>query len=110
MSANSAIGPTLIIWCTVGVSASRAPAIAAIRGDHTPQQMTTLPVRISPALVVTDRTRPPDTAMPKTSVPGRTVSAPAFCALSRISVPARSESTTPTVGKCAPPRMTDSSR
>ncbi len=59
MSANSAIGPTLIIWCTHGVSASRAPAIRAIRGDQTPQQMTTLPVAISPALVVTDRTRPP---------------------------------------------------
>ena len=119
MSANSAIGPTLIIWCTVGVSASLAPAIRAIRGDQTPQQMTTLSVWISPALVATARTRPPApparpaapvTEMPYTSVPASTVSAPACCAASRISVPARSESTTPTVGKCAPPRMTDSSR
>jgi len=119
VSANSAIGPTLIIWCTIGVSASRAPAIRAIRGDQTPPQMTTLSVSISPALVVTDRTRPPapparpaapSTVMACTSVPASTVSAPDFCALSRISVPARSESTTPTVGKCAPPRMTDSSR
>ncbi len=110
MSANSAIGPTLIIWCTVGVSASLAPAIRAIRGDQTPQQMTTLSVAISPWLVVTPLTRPPETEMPWTSVPASTVSAPACCARSRISVPARSESTTPTVGKCAPPRMTDSSR
>jgi hypothetical protein len=116
VSANSAIGPTLIIWCTIGVSASLAPAIRAIRGDQTPQQMTTFPVSISPALVITPRTRPPAppappvTVMPCTSVPASTVSAPDRWAASRISVPARSESTTPTVGKCAPPRMTDSSR
>ena len=41
---------------------------------------------------------------------GITVSAPAACACSRIRVPARSESTTPTVGKYAPPRITASSR
>ena len=99
MSANSAIGPTLIIWCTTGVSASRTPAIRAIRGDHTPQQITTWSVAISPWLVVTDRTWPPSTVMPSTSVPASTVSAPDRCASSRISVPARSESTTPTVGK-----------
>ena len=58
MSANSAIGPTLIIWCTVGVSASLAPAIRAIRGDQTPQQITTLSVSISPALVVTAHAPP----------------------------------------------------
>ncbi len=110
MSANSAIGPTLIIWCTTGVSASLAPAIRATRGDQTPQQMTTLSAWISPAPVATARTRPPATEMPCTSVPASTVSAPDRCAPSRISVPARSESTTPTVGKCAPPRMTDSSR
>ena len=62
MSANSAIGLMLIIWCTVGVSASRAPAIPVIRGDHTPQQMTTLSVSISPALVVTDAHPPAGTA------------------------------------------------
>ena len=43
-------------------------------------------------------------------MPASTVSAPERWAASRISVPARSESTTPTVGKCAPPRMTVSSR
>ena len=48
--------------------------------------------------------------MPSTSVPASTVSAPERWAPSRIRVPARRESTTPTVGKCAPPRMTDSSR
>ena len=47
--ANRPIGPTLIIWCTVGVSASRAPASAATLADQTPQQMTTLSVAISPA-------------------------------------------------------------
>src|SRR5579875_914248 len=108
--ANSAIGPTLIIWCTTGVSARRAPAIRATRGDHTPQQMTTFSHRISPAVVTIPRTRPPDTVTSVTSTPDATVSAPAACACSRISVPARSESTTPTVGKYPPPRITDSSR
>src|ERR1700677_219133 len=99
VSANSAIGPTLIIWWTQGVSASRAPAIRAILGDHTPQQITTLSVSISPSLVVTPRTRPSVTVIPYTSVFGSTVAAPDATARSRISVPARSESTTPTVGK-----------
>ena len=114
MPANSEIGPTLIIWCTIGVSASRAPAIRAMRGLQTPQQITQMPVSMSPALVRTARTRGllpvSSVSMPSTSVPASTVSAPEACACSRIRVPARSESTTPTVGKCAPPRITDSSR
>ena len=97
--ANSAIGPTLIIWCTVGVSASRAPAIRATRADHTPQQTTTLAVSISPEIVAIPRTRSPVTLMPRTSAPDAAVSEPDARACSRISVPARSESTTPTVGK-----------
>ncbi len=114
MSANSGMGPTLIIWCTMGVSGSRAPAIWAMRGLHTPQQITQMPVSISPAVVRTARTAgtlpPSAVSMPSTSVPASTRSAPDRCASSRIRVPARSESTTPTVGKCSPPRITDSSR
>src|SRR5579871_1842255 len=108
------MGPTLIIWCTIGVSASRAPAIRAMRGLQTPQQITQMPVSMSPALVRTARTAGllpvSSVSMPSTSVPASTVSAPEACACSRISVPARSESTTPTVGKLPPPRITDSSR
>jgi hypothetical protein len=69
---------------------------------------------MSPAVVRTARTWglvPVSTvSMPSTSAPASTVSAPEACACSRMSVPARSESTTPTVGKCAPPRITASSR
>ena len=111
VSANSSIGPTLIIWCTIGVSGIRAPAIRAIRGLQTPQQIAQTSVSMSPSLVRTALTRPAgDLSMPSTSAPASTRSAPSCWACSRISVPARSESTTPTVGKCAPPRITDSSR
>ena len=110
MSANSGIGPTLIIWCTIGVSGILAPAIRAIRGDQTPQQIAQTSVSMSPLLVRTALTRPSGpVSMPSTSAPASTVSAPSCWACSRISVPARSESTTPTVGKWAPPRITDSS-
>src|SRR5450755_4244121 len=87
-----------------------------MRGLHTPQQTTQMAVSISPAVVRTEVTfgrpfRPwPVVSMPSTSAPARAWSAPDRWASSRISVPARSESTTPTVGKCAPPRITDSSR
>ena len=114
MSANSGTGPTLIIWCTIGVSGIRAPAIRAMRGLQTPQQTTQISVSMSPWLVRTARTRgmgpPGAVSMPSTSVPASTRSAPDCSACSRIRVPARSESTTPTVGKLAPPRITDSSR
>ncbi len=111
VSANSGIGPTLIIWCTIGVSGIRAPAIAATRGLHTPQQIATTSVAMSPWLVRTPLTRPSASlSMPRISAPASTRSAPSRWARSRISVPARRESTTPTVGKWAPPRITDSSR
>jgi len=97
--ANRPIGPTLIIWCTAGVSASRAPASAATLVDHTPQQITTFSVAISPLLVTTPVTRSPTVVMSSTSAPESTLSAPDAWACSRIRVPARSESTTPTVGK-----------
>ena len=75
---------------------------------------TLLPSAETVAVVRTARTRgrpPPGmVSMPVTSAPASTRSAPARWACSRIKVPARSESTTPTVGKWAPPRITASSR
>jgi len=56
---NRAMGPTLIIWCTTGVSGIRAPAMAAMRGLHTPQQTAQTPVWMSPWVVRTARTRRP---------------------------------------------------
>jgi hypothetical protein len=76
-----------------------APAIRAMRGLQTPQQMTTISASMSPRSVRTRLMRPPSRSMPTTSVLAETVSAPASVAASRISVPARSESTTPTVGE-----------
>ncbi len=64
---------TPIIWCTIGVSGIRAPAIRAIRGLHTPQQTTQMLVSMSPEVVRTDvilgspfRPRP-EVSMPSTS-------------------------------------------
>ena len=85
-----------IIWWTAGVSGIVAPAIRATRGLQTPQQTTITSVSISPRLVRMARTRPPSTSIPSTSVLAETVSAPDSWAASRISVPARSESATPT--------------
>ena len=87
-----------IIWCTAGVSGIRAPAIRATRGLHTPQVMATVSASMSPSVVRTRFTRPCSTSMPTTSIFGATWSAPAAWPFSRISVPARSESTTPTPG------------
>ena len=94
--AKCGTGPMSIIWCTAGVSGIEAPAMRARRGLQTPQQITTVSASMSPRVVRTRFTRPPSTSMPSTSVFGETVSSPASCARSRISVPARSESTTPT--------------
>jgi hypothetical protein len=96
-SAKCGTGPTSIIWWTAGVSGIDAPAICAIFGLQTPHAITTYSASTSPRSVRTRRTRPPSTSIPVTSVFADTVSAPASCASSRISVPARSESTTPTV-------------
>ena len=98
-SAKWGTGPMSIIWCTAGVSGIEAPAMRAMRGLQTPQQMTTVSVSKSPRSVRTRLTRPPSTSMPSTSVLADTVSAPASCARSRMSVPARSESTTDTSGE-----------
>ncbi len=97
--AKRGTGPTSIIWWTAGVSGIEAPAIFAIRGLHTPQATTTYSASTSPRSVRTRLTRPPSTSIPVTSVFADTVSAPALCASSRISVPARSESTTPTLSE-----------
>ena len=91
-------GPMSIIWWTAGVSGIDAPAIFAIRGLQTPQAMTTTSASIVPPSVWTRRTWPSSTSMPVTSTPAATVRAPSSWAFWRISVPAWSESTTPTPG------------
>ncbi len=108
--ASTGTGPTLIIWCTAGVSGMWAPAIPASFGLHTPQAMTTASASMSPWSVRTRRIRPSSTSIPVTSIVGTTVSAPSSMACSRISVPARSESTTPTEGVQKPPTITLGSR
>ncbi len=108
VSANNGTGPTLIIWWTAGVSGIDAPAIAAMRGLHTPQAMTTTSASISPPSVRTRLIRPPSTSMPVTSVIGAIVRAPIAWARSRMIVPARRESTTPIPGVEKPPRMMSS--
>ena len=77
-SASCGIGPTLIIWCTAGVSGIAAPAIAASFGLQTPQAMTTVSASMSPPVVRTRRIRPRSTSMPVTSTVATTVSAPAL--------------------------------
>ena len=94
---KSGIGPTLIIWWTAGVKGMDAPAIRAIRGLHTPQAMNTYSASIEPWSVWTRRTRFFSTSIPLTSMLAKTL-APRSCAYSRISVPARSGSTTVTSG------------
>ena len=109
-SASCGTGPTEIIWCTAGVSGMAAPAILAIFGLHTPQAMTTVSASMSPPVVRTRRIRPCSTSSPVTSTVGTTVSAPRASADSRIRVPARSESTTPTDGHQNAPRILSLSR
>ena len=92
-------GPMSIIWWIAGVSGIAAPAMRAIIGLHTPQAITTVSASTSPAVVFTRAMRPRSTSIPVTCVLGTVVSAPAACASSRNSVPAWSESTTPTPGE-----------
>ena len=73
-----------------------APAMRATSGLQTPQQITTVSASTSPSVVRTRRTRPCSVSIAVTSTFGTTVSAPEAWASSRISVPARSESTTAT--------------
>ena len=98
VSTSASIGPTSTIWCTAGVSGIVAPAIAASRGLHTPQAMTTCSVAMRPWSVTTALTAPASTSMSTTSVLASTVSAPLSMASWRISVPACRESTTDTLG------------
>ena len=95
---NRGTGPTSIIWCTIGTSGMCAPAIPASSGLQTPHATTTVSASIVPFEVSTRRIRPPSTPRPWTSVFGRTVRPPDSIARSRMIVPARSESTTPTPG------------
>src|SRR6478752_1177021 len=97
-SASCGHGPTLIIWCTAGVSGIEMPAMSPILGLHTPHAITTYAASMSPPSVRTRRMRPSSTSRPTTSTVGTTVSAPDSSAFSRMIVPARSESTTPTLG------------
>ena len=96
-------GPTLIIWCTAGVSGMLMPAMSPSLGLHTPAAMTTAPASMSPPVVRTRVTRrrpwgPSSVSRPTTSTFETTVSSPVSRACSRMMVPARSESTTPTPG------------
>ncbi len=97
--AKCGTGPMSIIWWTAGVSGMHAPAMRARRGLQTPQAITTTSVSTSPRVVRTRFTWPRSTSMPSTSVLADTAKAPALAASSRSSVPARSESTTLTVGQ-----------
>ena len=98
-SSKRGTGPMSIIWCTAGVSGIEAPAMRASSGLQTPQATTTVSVSMSPVVVRTRLTLPRSVSIPVTSMLAATVSAPACWASSRISVPARSESTTPTPGE-----------
>src|SRR4051812_9139713 len=103
-------GPTLIIWCTAGVSGMLMPAMSPILGLQTPHAITTCSASMSPPLVRTRRIRPSETSSPVTSTVGTTVSAPDSRALSRMIVPARKESTTPTDGVQNAPMIWSGSR
>ncbi|MEZ5271956.1 MAG: hypothetical protein R2694_06560 [Ilumatobacteraceae bacterium] len=103
LSTSTSIGPTSAIWCTAGVSGIVAPAMAAMRGLHTPQAMATYSHSMRPLLVTTAVTlgRPPGTgsvSMSSTSVLANTWRAPLATASSRMDVPDASESTTLTLG------------
>ena len=91
------------IWCTAGVSGMLAPAMAAMRGLHTPQAITTWSAAMVPRPVATARMRGRpnglrSTSSAVTSVLSSTVSTPLASTRSRMMVPARIESTTDTVG------------
>src|SRR3954451_1456298 len=108
-------GPTLIIWCTAGVSGMEMPAMSPIFGLHTPQAITTCSASMSPPLVRTRVMRDEPSAVlsvssPVTSTVGTTVRAPDSSAFSRMIVPARSESTTPTEGVQNAPMICSGSR
>ena len=90
--------PMSIIWWTAGVNGMEAPAMRASFGLQTPHAMTTTSVSTSPSVVRSPRTRPLSTSIPSTSVFANTASFPADWPRSRMIVPARRESTTPTDG------------
>ena len=79
-------------------------------GLHTPHAITTASASMSPPLVRTRLMAPSSTSMPITSTVGTTVRAPVSMARSRMIVPARSESTTPTDGVQNAPTIWSGSR
>ncbi len=84
--------------------------MSPIFGLHTPQAITTVSASMSPPVVRTRRIAPSSTSSPVTSTVGTTVSAPVSSARSRMIVPARSESTTPTDGVQNAPMIWSASR
>ena len=113
-SASWGHGPTETIWCTAGVSAMRTPAMSPIFGLQTPHAITTYSASIVPWSVCTRRILRPcsvsSTSRPVTSTFGATVSTPLASAFSRMIVPARRESTTPTDGVQKAPMIWSGSR
>ena len=61
MSANSGIGPTLIIWCTIGVSGMPGPGHPGDPGRQTPQQIAHV-VGLDVARLVAHPADPPPSA------------------------------------------------
>ena len=93
-------GPTSIIWCTAGVSGMMAPAMRAMRGLHTPQAMIDVRrPRCRPGRCARAVTWPSfDVDVEHLGVGEDGQRAQLRWPRSRISVPVRSESTTPTLG------------
>ncbi len=75
-----------------------APAMAAMRGLHTPHAITTCSASIWPLSVSTAVIRPSSTLDVEDLGVGDDWTAPSAMAFSRMMVPARSESTTDTLG------------
>ena len=84
--------------------------MSPIFGLQTPQAITTYSASMVPPEVSTLRMRPSLTPRPVTSTLGTTVRAPFARAFSRMIVPARSESTTPTEGVQKAPMIWSGSR
>ena len=87
-----------------------APAIFASFGLHTPQAITTVSASMSPPVVRTRRMRPSSTSMPIDLDGRHDGERVQLQRRSRMIVPARSESTTPTDGVQNAPRIMSLSR
>ena len=99
VSANRGVGPMSIIWCTAGVSGIDAPAMRASFGLQTPQAMTTTSASMSPRGRAHARARVrPRRRCRAPRCSRRPRAGPTPGPRSRMIVPARRESTTPTDG------------